>query len=152
VRCFAPSYFFRYAVRFSIAAEVTKKGKIKDFGICFDRLSGILSKNNSNCNAKRNAIRSAYLFSVLHYYCKVQEVMQMVFQIKSNGKETENKTIRFPIPLLEKINNAIKDNNVTFSRFVIQACEYALDNMETTNETDEDPPSEKQQNTGSHNN
>lgn len=54
----------------------------------------------------------------------------MAFQIKPYKKETENKTIRFPIPLIEKIEKAITSKNVTFSRFVIQACEYALENME----------------------
>ena len=54
----------------------------------------------------------------------------MAFQIRPNRKETENKTIRFPIPLIEKIEKAIRNNNVTFSSFVIQACEYALENME----------------------
>ncbi len=53
----------------------------------------------------------------------------MAFQIKPYKKETENKTIRFPIPLIDKIEKAIRNKNVTFSRFVIQACEYALENM-----------------------
>lgn len=55
----------------------------------------------------------------------------MAFQIKSDRKETENKTIRFPLALIERIEKAIVGNDVTFSGFVIQACEYALDNMET---------------------
>lgn len=55
----------------------------------------------------------------------------MAFQLKPNKKETENKTIRFPIALIERIEKAIANQDVTFSRFVIQACEYALDNMET---------------------
>ena len=54
----------------------------------------------------------------------------MSFQIKSDKKETENKTVRFPITLIERIDNVLIENNVTFSGFVIQACEYALDNME----------------------
>lgn len=54
----------------------------------------------------------------------------MAFQIKPNRKETENKTIRFPIPLIEQIEKAIQGQEVTFSRFVIQACEYALNNIE----------------------
>lgn len=54
----------------------------------------------------------------------------MSFQIKPYKKETENKTIRFPIPLIDKIEKAIRNKDVTFSRFVIQACEYALNNME----------------------
>ena len=51
----------------------------------------------------------------------------LAFQIKSDRKETENKTIRF--------EEVIKQNDVTFSGFVIQACEYALENMDT-NEPD----------------
>ena len=54
----------------------------------------------------------------------------MAFSIKPNRKETENKTIRFPIPLINRIEKAIQGKDVTFSRFVIQACEYALNNME----------------------
>ncbi len=54
----------------------------------------------------------------------------MSFQLKPNKKETENKTIRFPIPIIEQIENAIKNTDVTFSSFVIQACEYALNDME----------------------
>ena len=50
----------------------------------------------------------------------------MAFQLKSNRKETENKTIRFPLPLIEEIEKAIQNEDVTFSSFVIQACEYAL--------------------------
>lgn len=54
----------------------------------------------------------------------------MAFQLKPDKKQTENKTIRFPIPLIEEIENAIQNQNVTFSKFVIQACQYALENME----------------------
>ena len=53
-----------------------------------------------------------------------------MFQIKPDKKETENKTIRFPVSLIEKIDQVIVENNVSFSGFVIQACEYALENME----------------------
>lgn len=53
----------------------------------------------------------------------------MAFQLKPNKKETENKTIRFPISLIDDIEKAIENQDVTFSRFVIQACEYALENM-----------------------
>lgn len=55
----------------------------------------------------------------------------MAFQIRPNKKETENKTIRFTISLLEKFDNTIKNKDISFSKFVIQACEYALNNMET---------------------
>lgn len=56
----------------------------------------------------------------------------MAFQLKPNKKETENKTVRFPVPLIERIENTIKNQDVTFSGFVIQACEYALNNMNTS--------------------
>lgn len=55
----------------------------------------------------------------------------MAFQLKSDKKETENKTIRFPLQLIEKIETVIKNQDVTFSSFVLQACEYALENMDT---------------------
>ena len=56
----------------------------------------------------------------------------MAFQLKSDKKETENKTIRFPLTLIERINEAIENQEVSFSGFVIQACEYALANMDNT--------------------
>lgn len=55
----------------------------------------------------------------------------MAFQIKNNRKESENKTIRFPLELIDRVNQAIIEENVSFSSFVIQAVEYALDNMNT---------------------
>lgn len=55
----------------------------------------------------------------------------MAFQLKSDKKETENKTIRFPLHLIERIESVIKNQDVTFSSFVLQACEYALDNIDT---------------------
>lgn len=53
----------------------------------------------------------------------------MAFQLKSDKKETENKTIRFPVALIEEIERAIRNQDVTFSSFVLQACEYALNDM-----------------------
>lgn len=58
----------------------------------------------------------------------------MAFQLKPDRHETENKTVRFPLPLIQKIEKAIQSSNTTFSGFVIQACEYALDNMEENKE------------------
>ena len=53
-----------------------------------------------------------------------------MFTLKPDRKETENKTVRFSLELIEKIEKAIVNKNITFSAFVIQACEYALENME----------------------
>ncbi len=57
----------------------------------------------------------------------------MAFRLNKERKETENKTIRFPLPLIERIEEKLINTNVTFSRFVIQACEYALEDMEKEN-------------------
>ena len=54
----------------------------------------------------------------------------MAFQLRTDKKETENKTIRFPLPLIEKIESEIKGQSVSFSSFVIQACEYALEELQ----------------------
>ena len=56
----------------------------------------------------------------------------MAFQLKPNRKESENKTIRFPLELIDRIDKAIVNRDVTFSSFVIQACEYALNDMDTS--------------------
>ena len=61
----------------------------------------------------------------------------MPFQLKPNRKETENKTIRFPLPLIENIERAIQNKEVTFSSFVIQACEYALLHMEEDDDSEQ---------------
>ena len=67
---------------------------------------------------------------------EVLSVGDMAFQLKGNRKETENKTIRFPIHLIDQIEQAISDSDqdITFSSFVIQACEYALDHMDAPSE------------------
>lgn len=57
----------------------------------------------------------------------------MAFRLNKERKETENKTIRFPLPLIERIEEKLINTNVTFSRFVIQACEYTLEDMEKEN-------------------
>ena len=57
----------------------------------------------------------------------------MAFQIKKDRKESENKTIRFPLELIDRINMALVGSEVSFSSFVIQACDYALEEMQFVN-------------------
>lgn len=45
-------------------------------------------------------------------------------------KETLNKTIRFPKDLVERIEKQVADKDSYFSSFVIQACEYAINEAE----------------------
>ena len=54
----------------------------------------------------------------------------MAFQLNTEKKETENKTIRFPLPLIKEIEHVLEGTEITFSKFVIQACEYALKEIE----------------------
>ncbi len=61
----------------------------------------------------------------------------MAFILKEDRKETENKCVRFPIPLIEEIEKFIEKKDVTFSGFVLQACRYALDNAEEISEDKE---------------
>lgn len=61
----------------------------------------------------------------------------MAFQLKPNKKESENKTIRFPIHLIRQIETAIQNQDVTFSSFVIQACEYALHDLQKDDDQDQ---------------
>ena len=61
----------------------------------------------------------------------------MAFRLNSDRKETENKCVRFPVPLIEEIEKFIEKKDVTFSGFVLQACRYALDNAEEKEEDKE---------------
>lgn len=54
----------------------------------------------------------------------------MAFIIRTERKETENKTIRFPLPLVKDIENVMDRSGISFSGFVIQACRFALDNLD----------------------
>ncbi len=54
----------------------------------------------------------------------------MAIQIKSDRKETENKTVRFPIDMIARIEVVMREKNVSFSGFVLQSCEYVLDELD----------------------
>ena len=43
----------------------------------------------------------------------------MSIQIKSDRKETENKTIRFPVDMLARIDTVMRENDVSFTGFVL---------------------------------
>ncbi len=53
-----------------------------------------------------------------------------MFKIENKKELSTNKCIRFPNELLTLINKQTKSNNITFSKFVILACKYALDNID----------------------
>ncbi len=53
-----------------------------------------------------------------------------MFNIKPEKQININKCVRFPLELIEEIQKQTKSNNITFSKFVILACKYALDNID----------------------
>ena len=73
--------------------------------------------------------QKAYIFIFLQYFIYGRGETYGV-PPKKDRKESENKTIRFPLELIDRINMALVGSEVSFSSFVIQACDYALENME----------------------
>lgn len=89
----------------------------------------MISVSFNNSNTRRNAKRNAYYTQIPQYHY-VGGAVAMSFTIRTDRKETENKTIRFPVDLIQEIESAIQNKDVSFSSFVIQACRFALDNIE----------------------
>jgi len=52
------------------------------------------------------------------------------FKIKKEQEEVVFRNIRFPKELFDKINK--EKEGVSFTSFVLQACRYALDNLEVS--------------------
>ena len=50
-----------------------------------------------------------------------------MFVVKKS--ESSNKTIRMPNALIDRLEEVAKDQDVSFSKLVIQCCEYALGQM-----------------------
>ncbi len=48
--------------------------------------------------------------------------------VKDNEKILKN--IRFPKSLVKRIEKETKKNDISFTKFVVEACKYALDNIE----------------------
>ena len=54
----------------------------------------------------------------------------MSFNLNIERKESVNKCVRFPVKMLKDIEKVIAENNVSFSKFVLEACDYALKDIE----------------------
>lgn len=50
------------------------------------------------------------------------------FHIKK--QEYSNRTLRFPVELLEELNTIATDKNISYNQLVVKCCEYAINNME----------------------
>ena len=55
-----------------------------------------------------------------------------MFVVKKN--ESSNKTIRMPVELIDRLEKVAKEKDVSFSRLILQCCEYALAHMENQSE------------------
>ena len=55
-----------------------------------------------------------------------------MFAIKKDYVEYENKSLRLPKDLIDKVQDLANENSLSFNKVVIQCIEYALDNMEKT--------------------
>lgn len=53
----------------------------------------------------------------------------MAFNLNIEKKTSINKCVRFPVDVIKKIEKITNKNNVSFSKFVIEACKYALEDM-----------------------
>lgn len=56
-----------------------------------------------------------------------------MFKVR-HAEETTNKTFRFPKPLLDKMSVIAQQENISLNNFVVQCCEYAIDNFQQSNE------------------
>jgi len=61
----------------------------------------------------------------------------MGFQIRK-GHDSESKTFRLPIELIEKLNILATQNKLSLNQLVIQCLNYAVDNLESVNGAEEE--------------
>jgi len=52
-----------------------------------------------------------------------------MFQIRK-GYDSESKTFRLPIELIEKLDKLAAENKLSLNQLVIQCLEYAVDNLQ----------------------
>lgn len=52
-----------------------------------------------------------------------------MFKVR-HTEETANRTLRFPKSLLDKMSVIAQKENVSLNSFVVQCCEYAIDNFQ----------------------
>ena len=60
----------------------------------------------------------------------------MAFNLNIERKESVNKCVRFPVDVINQIEKITTENDISFSKFVIQACEYALKDIKEQKEED----------------
>lgn len=59
---------------------------------------------------------------------------QFMFKIKKDYIEYENKSLRLPKELINKVQDLANKYNMSFNKVVIQCIEYAMENIEDNNQ------------------
>lgn len=57
-----------------------------------------------------------------------------MFKLKADYTEYENKSLRLPKDLIEQVQTLANENNMSFNKVVIQCIEYALSDMDQSDE------------------
>ena len=57
-----------------------------------------------------------------------------MFKVKKN--EHVNKTFRFPVELVKKLEVLAQEKDVSLNNLVVQCCEYALENLNAEDKED----------------
>ena len=60
----------------------------------------------------------------------------LMFQLKKEFSEYENKSLRLPKELISQVQALADDNNMSFNKVVIQCIEYALQSMDCPDDSD----------------
>lgn len=60
-----------------------------------------------------------------------------MFKVR-HTEETTNRTFRFPKSLLDKMSVIAQQENVSLNSFVVQCCEYAMENFQQSNSQETD--------------
>lgn len=60
-----------------------------------------------------------------------------MFKVR-HSEESANRTFRFPKSLLDKMSAAAQNEEISLNSFVIQCCEYAMENFEQSNKKETD--------------
>ncbi|MEY8393052.1 Arc family DNA-binding protein [Lachnospiraceae bacterium 45-W7] len=60
-----------------------------------------------------------------------------MFRLKREYTEYENKSLRLPKDLIEKVQSLANENQMSFNKVVIQCIEYALENVEGNTDNQE---------------
>ena len=75
------------------------------------------------------------LLTKMHVFMYLKDIIRggvLMFKLKADYTEYENKSLRLPKDLIDQVQNLANENNMSFNKVVIQCIEYALGDMESS--------------------